>query len=330
MLTGKLIVAFGVLALSGWAQTSAGVAGPVTGFIFDAPSGAIRAMLGIPGAAYLGNIVGTGLEIVAVAPDGSAALGVQRTGRLVLYTGLRSSAAQMSKMAGAIQGADLIAWNADASAAVVYAVGSRQAQIVTGLPNAPAAGPPIDLSNVPGRVTALVFDGQHILAGVPGDAGGIFLASASSPAQRIASSPSPSAIALAGGSLYFADNQSQQIWQIGSYATAPAAVLFANDSGVSGPDGLQVSADGQRLLVANAGNQTLTVYDLTARSVVQSLDLAFTPTRLDRFGDASVFLMNGAGHGPLYVVRDGGAGKAAVFFVPAPAGQRPHVPVRPL
>jgi DNA-binding beta-propeller fold protein YncE len=107
--------------------------------------------------------------------------------------------------------------------------------------------------------------------------------------------------------------------------------LFANDSGISSPAGLQVSADGLRLYVANAGNRKLAVYDIASRSPVQSLDLAFTPTRLDRFGDSSVFLMNGSGQGPLYVVRDGGAGKAAVYFVPAPARRHPlKAPIRPM
>ena len=81
----------GALAVTGWAQTSAGVAGPVTGFVYDTQLGAVRPMLGIPGAAYLGNVVATGLGAASVAPDGSAALAMQQNGKLVLYTGLRSA-----------------------------------------------------------------------------------------------------------------------------------------------------------------------------------------------------------------------------------------------
>src|ERR1022692_1467585 len=110
MHTGRLFIALCALAISGWAQTSAGVAGPVTGFIFDAQLGAVRPMLGIPGAAYLGNGVAIGvqsdgdpgaaylgngvaigLDAASVAPDGSAALAVERSGKLVLYTGLRTA-----------------------------------------------------------------------------------------------------------------------------------------------------------------------------------------------------------------------------------------------
>src|ERR1017187_6829171 len=122
------------------------------------------------------------------------------------------------------------------------------------------------------------FDGQRLIVGVASnDYGGIYLASAASGIQRIAHAASPSAVDLSGSSLYFADNQAQQIWQVQSYAGTPAAVLFANDSGISSPAGLQVSADGQRLYAANAGSRTLSVYDITSRSPVQSLDLNFTP-----------------------------------------------------
>ena len=328
MHTSRLLIALGALAISGWSQPSAGVAGPVTGFIFDAQLGAVRPMLGLPGAAYLGKGVATGLDLASVAPDGSAALAVRRGGKLVLYRSLRNATPVALAVAGAIDGADRFAWAASddaASAAAIYCSRTGQAQILTSLAPSPAAAAPIDLSGLPGQVTVLAFDGLRLIVGVASsDSGGIYLAGASSAIQRIAPAASPSAIVVAGSSLYFADNQSQQIFQVQNYAATPAAVLFANDSGINSPAGLQVSVDGKRLYVANAGSRTLAVYDIPSRAPVQNLDLNFTPTRLDRFGDASVFLLNGSGQGPLYVARDGGAGKAAVFFVPSPPKPRPR------
>jgi DNA-binding beta-propeller fold protein YncE len=330
MQTFRFLIALCASAVTGWAQPSAGVAGPVTGFIFDAQSGAVRPMLGIPGAAYLGPVVAPGLSAASVAPDGSAALGVQRTGKLMLYSGLRSAAPVALAVSGALAGADYFAWSGDSSAAAVYASGTGQGQILTGLVASPVVSAPIDLSSLPGQVTALAFDGQHLIVGVASSGpGGIYLAGASAGIERIAQAASPSAIALAGSSIFFADNQSQQIFQVENYAAAPAALMFSNDSGISSPAGLQVSADGQRLYAANAGNRTLAVYDIASRAPVQSLDLNFTPTRVDRFGDGSVFLLNTGGRGPVYVVRDGAPGKAAVFFVPMPGKLRPvRTPIR--
>jgi len=329
MSAGRLFLVLGACAAAGWAQSPAGVAGPVTGFIFDAPAGAIRPMLGIPGAAYLGGLMATGLGKASVSPDGSAALAVQPGGKLVLYTGLRSAALVPVSVSGSLAGADRFAWAADSSSAAVYSSETGQAQIVTGVAKSPAGGPPIDLSGLPGRVTALAFDGTRVIVGVSGDSGGVFRTGGGSAVERIATAASPSAIAVAGSNLYFTDNQAQQIWQVESYAGTPAAVLFASDSSINSPAGMQVSSDGLRLYVANAGSRKLTVYDVASRTVAQSLDLACTPTRLDRFGDARVFLLNDSGNGPLYVARDGGPGKAAVYFVPAPVRRPAKAPIHP-
>jgi hypothetical protein len=331
MLSRYLALILCPFAIQVWAGSTATVGGPVTGFVFDAQLGAIRPMLGIPGAAYLGAAVASQLDSASVSPDGSAALAVQ-AGRLLLYTGLGTQAPAVAPVAGAIAGIDHFAWAAAGGAAAVFSSMAGQAQILTGLGQSPAAGAPIDLSAIPGQVASLAFDGQRILIGVASaDSGGIYLAAAQSPVQRIAPAVSPSAIVLAGADLYFADNQSQQIWQVKTYATSPAAVLFANDSGIASPCGMQVSADGRRLYVANADNRKLAVYDIASRSLLQSLDLDFTPARLDRFGESSVYLLNDTGKGPLYVLSDAGAQPPAVFFVPAKSAPRPRkVRIRPL
>ena len=110
-------MAFAVLATAGWAQSSAGVNGPVTGFIFDAHAGAIRPMLGIPGAAYLGNATVNGLAAAAVSPDGSAALAV-KNGKLFVYNGLRTTTPAVSAVGGAIANPGYFAWADDNSAAI--------------------------------------------------------------------------------------------------------------------------------------------------------------------------------------------------------------------
>jgi len=317
MLFERLLLAVCTFAAAGWAGSSTAVSGPVTGFIFDAQADAVRPMRGIPGAAYLDAPVVNGVGAASVAPDGSAVLVVEkRAGRLLLYTGLRSGTPTPVTIRGAIAGADHFAWSGG-SAAAVYASSSGQAQILTNLAQSPSAGAPVSLAGLPGPVTALAFDGQRMILGVSGDSGGIYLAGQTAAAQRIAAATDPSAIVAAGADLYFADRQAQQIWQVESYAGAPAAVLFANDSGISSPAGMQLSADGQRLYVANAGNRKLEIYNIATRSAAQSLDLSFTPTRLDGFGDTSVFLLNSSGPGPFYVLSDGNPAKIAVYFVPA-------------
>lgn len=322
----QLILILCAGSMAGWAANDAAVQGPVTGYIFDAQTHAIRPMLGIPGAAYLGAPVASRVDAAAVSPDGSAALVVQAA-QVTLYSGLANLQPAAVPMPGALA-ADNFAWGPSGTAAAVYSSATRQAQVLSNLPAAPSAGLPMDLSGLAGKVTAMAFDGQRIILAVASaTAGGIYSVTAQSGPQLVASAGSPFAIVLAGADLYYADNQAQQIWQVRSYATRPAPVLFAADAGISSPAALQLSSDGARLYVANAGSRTLGVYDVAARSPVQSLPLNFSPTKLDRFGDASVFLLNSVSQGktPLYVLSDK-LDKRAVYFVPGSGGVSPPRP----
>lgn len=323
-----LMICAGSIPMAAWAANDAAVAGPVTGFIFDTQAGHIRPMLGIPGSAYLGATVVSDAASASVSPDGSAAFAIQ-AGKLVLYTGLASASPTAVDLRGSIT-PDHFAWGPGVTAAAIYSSKSAQAQIVSNLLETPSAGAPIDLSGLSGQVAALAFDGQEIILAVAsGGSSGIYTVTAQSAPQRIASAASPSALVLAGADLYFADRQTGQVWQIQSYARQPAPLLFASDASISSPVGLQLSMDGTRLYAANAGSRALAVYDVAARSQIERIALNFTPTRLDRFGNASVFLLNDAGQGqaPLYVFSDANAAKLAIYFVPAPSDANSHHPI---
>jgi hypothetical protein len=244
-----------------------------------------------------------------------------RAGRLELHSGLKGVRGPVAVLDGAMGDIPLVAWTADARAAAVYAAQRAQIQIVTGVSQAPSAGVAIDVSGLPGRISALAFDGLKVLIAVASaDAGGIYAVSAGAVPQRLASSPNPSAMVVVGPDVYFADGQTQQIWQVQSYAAQPAAVLFNADSSVlSTPVGMEISPDGKRLYIADSGTRKLAVYDTGTRALVRSLDLSFTPTMLNRL-DRSALVLDTAGQddGPLHVLSDGGSDEAAVYFVPIP------------
>jgi len=330
MLTGRLALAGAVCALAAWAAGSASLAPPVAGFVFDGPAGALRPVGGIPAAASLGVPVATGLVAAAVSPDGSSALAVQPGGALQLYAGLRGAAITAVQVAGAIADADRFAWAADGAAAALYSSHSGQAQIIAGLPQSPAAAPPFDLPLIPGEVTVLAFDGRRLLVGAAdADAGGIYIGTAADGIRLLASAAVPSAVILAGRDLYFTDSQAQGIWQVRNYATSPAAMLFAADSSIHSPTGIGLSADRTQLYVANGGSRTLVVYDIASHTPVETITLNCTPTRLERFGDPSAFVLNTAGEGPLWLLREGPP--ARVYFVPSARGRAKHAsPIRPL
>lgn len=106
------------------ANNNAAVRGPVTGYIFDAQAHAIRPMMGIPGAAYLGSPVVSNVDSASVSPDGSAAFAIQ-AGKLVVYTGLASASPTAVYLHGSIP-ADRFAWAPGATAAAIYSSKSTE------------------------------------------------------------------------------------------------------------------------------------------------------------------------------------------------------------
>ena len=295
----------------GTAQDRTAVSGPVAGFVFDQKAQALRPMLGIPGAAYLGPAVAAQLEAVAVAPGGETALAVKQ-GRLYLVTGLKSEAAAAA-IDGAIESVDRIAWAPGGGSAAVYSSASRRGQVLRKLASAPEAGEALDLSGLPGEVTALACAGDALAAGVAAESGGgVYLAAGAAP-KLLAAAGRPVSLAVAGRDLYFADRERGEVWQIRDFSGDATPLLFA--AGLDTPVGVQIA--GNRLFVANAGSSTLEIFDLSARASAGSLPLDTAPAGLESFGARTVWLLNGAGAAgdPLYIL-DGGP-SPSVYFVPA-------------
>lgn len=145
--------------------------------------------------------------------------------------------------------------------------------------------------------------------------------------QLVASAVSPLAIVLAGADPYFADNQAQQIWQVRSYATRPAPALFAADMSISSPAALQLSSDGARLYVANAGSRKLGVYDVAAR--IAGAEPLFELHSHEAGSFRRRFRLSAkhrqSGTAPLCVLSDK-LDRRAVYFVPGAGGVSPPRP----
>jgi len=310
MIAKKLFLIICAVPTLGMADDSAAVSGPVSGFVFDQSARMIRPVLGVPGAAYLGSALLSDVDAASVAPDGSAALAVQK-GRLVAAPGIKTLAPQWTAVEGAISDADLFAWSQDAAA--IYSSKTGQAQIVRNLLKSPAPSAVLDLSVLSGRVAALALEGDALLAGVEGADGGVYLLRSGKEPKLLAAAPGPVALAIAGRDLYFADRDGGRIWRIANFGDEPVPAVFAG--GIDSPVGLYIAAG--RLFVAGAGSNQLRLYDLASGADSGSLDLEFTPTTLDPLGARSLLLMaRGVPGEQPYFVLDASQ-QPAVYFVPA-------------
>lgn len=308
-----LLILCGIPAV-GLAETRTELAGPISGFIFDRQSHAIRPMIGVAGSSFLGQSVVPGVDAAAISPDGAAAL-ITTGGKLCLVTQLQSLTPSVAAIDGALGDADLFAW--EGSNAAVYSSASGRAQLIRDLAGTPTADAAISLAGLPGRATALALASSRLLVGVADEAaGGVYLIAPDAAPQLLVSAANPVAISATNQTLYVADRDRQQIWEVRNFTREATPMLFADEaSGIQTPAAVRVSTDRQRLFVANAGDNSIEVFDVDTRSATGRIALDFAPTALDLLGQQSLLLLNSGSDGqPFYVLT--GSTEPAVYFVP--------------
>src|SRR5271166_260175 len=118
-----------------------GLSGPVEGFVFDAPTGGFRAVLGFPGSATLGPALFHAFNYGSVAPQKNYGIALDK-GRATLVTGLGLGTASAHAITGAQVGAEGVAWSGDGSLAIIYSRTQGWIQYLTGFPasNQPGCG----------------------------------------------------------------------------------------------------------------------------------------------------------------------------------------------
>jgi hypothetical protein len=300
----SLLMCLAALALAAQETT---LAGPVSGVLFDPQARALRPMVGVPGAAYLGEAILADLEFASVSPDGRFAVAVRADG-VLLVRGLGQGDLEAQGLAGA-GGATRAAWSADSGAVALWNEAGHL-EVWTDL----AASARLALTAELGEIAAVAVapGGGHVVAARAGE---ILLADGS-PARRILALEQPVALALAGGRLFVADAARNEILALAHYAEAGDAVLFANAAqGVEDVVALAVSPDLKTLVAASRAARRLTAFDAATGEVAAAAALDFEPARLDRFAASLFALTHGGASGPLQILDC--ARSLAVYFVPA-------------
>jgi len=325
--TASLLILASLLTGSAAASATQGarLRGPVIGYVLDDKQ-AIRPVNGIPGSSLLGEPVGLPfpVAVAAFSPHEDSGLVVSASDdHSVCMVRNLGGIPQIEPIPDAIRHADRVVLNADASAGVLLDSDGHQLQVVRGLPSSPDAESPVDLSTIPGTITAIALDraAANILIAASADHGALYLASAKetdAPPRLIASFGLPTALGLMRGDqdVIVADASVNEITLLRNFAGTPEAVLLASERDrISEPVGITVTNDNRKLYVANGQSRTLAIWDFETRAVERSFVLDAAPTQLRAFKSPSIFILNEAGEHPLLLLET--AEDAAVYFVPA-------------
>ncbi len=284
------------------------IEGPISGFAFDKASGALRPIVGLPGAAYLGDPLIAGLSWASIAPGGFTAL-VLRDGELYRVDGLARLAPSWSAVENLQILPDTAVWSEDGSLALIYSATSGRAQLIRIGDAATAAGEVFEI----GEAGALAIDREGRI--IAGTREGVCLIAGESRAVLLAGVRA-AALTLAGGKLYVAAGA--EVWQVDDYAAQPRPEAIAL---VSDPVGVAISRDGARLFVADRSERAVFVYDPAGRARIAELALDFEPVTLARLSGAELWLLRPSTGGgePLYVLKT--EPDPGVWFVPVGKGE---------
>jgi hypothetical protein len=306
----KIVLTSFLIVSAAFAQADRGsIAGPVLGLVFDTDAGAVRPVLGIPGSAILGAALDgeSDLRNAAVAAAGYA-IGVDGDGVAVIVT-----AAGRRPLEGASNSASRSIVSPSGSAGALYFAGSGEAQIFTGLPDAPRLLRTIALDSQPSAL-ALSDDGATVLTVMRSGRGAETVESyrSADPPQVVYRARHIAALAFApGGANALVADGSAVTW------ISPAFGAQAIGNGSLGDVvAVAASTDGARVFIATRSGRVV-IHDV-ASGAETSLSCACEPSTLAPQRGTAVFRLNEPGNGPLWLL-DADSAEPRILFVAAPA-----------
>ncbi len=318
MRTAITSLALPFLAVVAAGQNST-IQGPGGGFIFDAAAGAIRPVIGIPGASYLGPPVLSGLSLAAVAPDGKRALIAGQDGvRFIAdLTDITSSARFLP---GALENPDRMLFDSGSSA-VLYSAQNRQLQFLRDEGAGLVPGAICDLSSLPPPVALLAADAGAGIAAMAASSEGrltIYLIREGAAPQAAITMGGAAAAAFGsqGTVLYVADAASSSIWALRNLnGDIQAGTLLETGSRMKEPAALALRSDGKLLYLAGAACRCVRSYDIETRQLQQEWELDSAPSSLESFSPTA-FLVNARrpAKEPVWILETSPQG--GVLFIP--------------
>jgi DNA-binding beta-propeller fold protein YncE len=290
------------------------VGAPTLGYVFDRLENALRPIQGVPGAALTGAPLALGFAAVqaAVSGDGEVALLVSRGTLEVNVVNLRQpTAAGRIPIPGRAAGVYLSPRGS--AAAIVDA--NRSLVLVSGLTSSMVVGQPIPIGGFPSAV-ALTDDGNFAIVAFSG-VSELLVVGQNGSRFTIPTPGLVSVLAFAPGSdNLLASGPDNTVWLIRQATSNPAlAAVAGSGDGIASAAALAFTSDGKTGLVANAGNGTIAILDLTT-GTTSAIPCACVPAVLDRLAAPGWFRLNEASDGPLWVL-DANSGR--ILFVPPPA-----------
>ncbi|MBI5085173.1 MAG: hypothetical protein HZB13_11320, partial [Acidobacteria bacterium] len=274
-LAARLLLALAASVALAAAQDSA-LRGPLSGFLPDPAGRSLRAIVGMPGAAYAGDPAISEVDFASAAPSGQAAL-VSKNGAIFVLRALQTGAPAWVELPGQTPGISLAAWSDNADSLALVDSAARRLDLWSNLSADLSRSGSVDLGDITGQIVSLAVlrGGGRAFAAAQGEAGGaLFLLTPGETPRLLLPLARAGALLLSGNDLFAADPGRNEVLRVTNWEQSPSVTSAAPSGlGLAAPVGIALSADRSLLFVANAGSRQLLTIDLAATSVRNTLDL---------------------------------------------------------
>jgi hypothetical protein len=332
----------------GTSSGSPSVTLPVLGFVLD-QSGGLRPLIGVAGAASIGDPLGLSFPVVqaAMPPNHDYILATSGNGSWPVLLQVRGNTINVQSVAsffgnargepgncygrdplhghacnvdsaGAPAGIDAIALSPTGSAAGLYSQSQGRIYAFGNLSQMPVALGTFDTAAL-GNVGAFGISddgGTVIVGGSTPNPGSIYLIGSGQGPQLIGSLQHPAAIQFLrnSSSAIVADDLDNKIYEA---SNGQLYAIASTSDGITTPAGIGISNDNQRVFVGNAASRSITTISLNG-AATQSTPCNCALTGMQPTSADSVFEVTGFSGGPISLF-DGGSATSRMIFVPVRA-----------
>lgn len=297
------------------------MSGPYLGYVFDPTAQTVRPILGIPGAATLGDPLdlGRALASAAISPQQDYFLAVSEDDQALVLGKFDVEQPSLVSIAQARPGPERIVLSPTGSWAALYHRGAQRIQVIAGLPLKPTLTTDLDVSALPGSLSALSISdaGVVLVLARVGEAGSLFAFDAGGEPRYVFAAGQASSIAFLTNrdDAVVADPSANTVALIRNLTGVVEWIpLAAEKDGISAPAAVEVSTDNRRAFVANSGAGEVVILDL-AGGVLGRLSCPCTVSGFERLRGQSRFRLTAVTETPLWVL-DADAGLPRAVFVP--------------
>lgn len=298
--------------------TETAASGPLLGAWWDAPSGGLRAVYGVTGAAWQAKPSyndGSYANATVCMRQRIALLATSR-GALLLTTLPQGVPVAVGNEAGAQA---QIVFSPSCSAALAYTPGQSGAVLIEGLAATPHTS---GVALPPGTKIAVVADSGSVLAMVPQSGGGAaieFVAGGSATTRTVLAVTKFGGMAFLPGAdtALVADGGAGTLTRVAQMSASASLTQVAGPAdGLAQPMAVAVSSDGRRAAVVNEKDSSIVRIDLTGQAPAARAVCPCSPNRLVALAGNLAFRVNDTGAGTVWAY-DGDAANPRFVFLPA-------------